>query len=243
MCWWSYRTRDGLIWISSFLEGNLFKVDPYHNNISFYKTGYVRALHQDHSGILWIGVQEGLIRKDSAKSNIQQFRHDSLSTASISQGWVRTIFEDGTGNLWIGADRLNRYDRQTKAFKTYNHDPKDNRTINNGGVISALGEDHLGSLWIGTDSGLDRMDLHSENFYHFSNSHNDSSSLSNDEVTAITEDKTGNLWIGTGSGGGINRFDPRTGRFKRALPGRNITAAFCRIRREPFGSEQKMVFT
>src|SRR6185436_12088057 len=43
-----------------------------------------------------------------------------------------------------------------------------------------------------------------------------------DFLTAIAEDKTGNLWIGTW-GGGINRLDTRAGKFKRFLPGTNIT--------------------
>src|SRR6202030_1413603 len=103
------RTRDGMIWISSFFEANLYRVDPYHNNISFNKSGYVTALHQDNSGILWIGVQEGLIRKDPGKLNIQQFRYDRLNHESISDGWVTDIFEDRTGNLWIGANTLNRF--------------------------------------------------------------------------------------------------------------------------------------
>ncbi len=181
------------------------------------------ALHQDNSGILWIGVQEGLIRKDPQKSNIQQFLHNSLNHASISEGWVFSICEDRTGNFWIGTSSgLNRFDRLTQAFKSYIHDPKDNRTIN-GGAINALVEDHLGSLWIGTDSGLGRMNPPSETFYHYSNKFNDSNSLSSELVTTITEDRTGNLWIGTWNGGGINRFDRRTGKFKRFLPGTNIS--------------------
>ena len=222
MCWWSYKTRDGMIWISSFLEGNLFKVDPYHNNISYNKVGYVTALRQDNSGILWIGVQEGLIRKDPGKSNIQHFFYDSLNPASISEGWVNAIFEDRKGNLWTGASTLNRFDRRTQTFKRYIHDPKDNRTISEGG-IGALFEDHLGSLWIGTGSGLDQMDPSSETFSHYSNKLNDSNSLSNDFVTAVAEDKTGNLWIGTWMGGGINRLDSRTGKFRRFLPGTSIS--------------------
>jgi signal transduction histidine kinase/streptogramin lyase/FixJ family two-component response regulator len=73
-------------------------------------------------------------------------------------------------------------------------------------------QDSRGFMWIGTQDGLNRFDG-----YHFTiykNVPGDLQSLSANHITSILEDKQGMLWIGT-QGGGVNRFDPITEKFKR----------------------------
>ncbi len=68
-----------------------------------------------------------------------------------------------------------------------------------------------GYIWIATEEGLSRYDgLQFKNFF---SSSADSTSIRHNHVAAITEDRDGNLWLAT-HGGGLNRFDPRTGRFE-----------------------------
>lgn len=69
----------------------------------------------------------------------------------------------------------------------------------------------------------DQMNHQSATFNHYTNNPNDSNSISNGWVNCFEEDKTGNLWIGIWNGGGINRFDSRTGNFKHYLSGANIS--------------------
>ncbi|MEJ7741756.1 MAG: two-component regulator propeller domain-containing protein [Nocardioidaceae bacterium] len=146
---------------------------PYYNT-----SGGVFALHEDGSGILWIGTQQGLIRSDSKGDN-QRFVYDSLNPRSLGNDNVSAICEDRKGMIWIGGTQgiLNRFDQQTQGFTYYKNNPNDANSIM-GSIINALFEDQKGSLWIGMNEGLDQMNHQSETFKHYTNNPNDSNSIS-----------------------------------------------------------------
>ena len=78
--------------------------------------------------------------------------------------------------------------------------------------VLTLLQDQSGFLWIGTQDGLNRYDGYS--FTVFKNDAADSTTISHNSILSLCEDSQGQLWIGTW-GGGLNRFDPRTGIFIR----------------------------
>ncbi|MCQ3937163.1 MAG: hypothetical protein DPW18_08965 [Chloroflexi bacterium] len=77
-------------------------------------------------------------------------------------------------------------------------------------VVNVILQDRKGFLWIGTDDGLNRYDGY--NFKVYKPETNDPFSLSDRSITAIVEDRSGNLWVATRTGG-LNRYDPITGKF------------------------------
>ncbi len=72
-------------------------------------------------------------------------------------------------------------------------------------------QDSRGYIWVVTEEGLARFD--GLDFTNYFSSSADSASIRHNHVAAITEDHNGNLWLAT-HGGGLNRFDPRTGQFR-----------------------------
>jgi len=118
-------------------------------------------------------------------------------------------------DLWMGTYYnfgLFHYDRATKRFTRYQHNPLDKNSINEGSIQSLL-EDREGNVWVGLapGSGLDYFDRKNNRFLHYRHDPNDQYSISNNYVFSITEDQRGNLWIGTD--GGLNYFDKKTQRF------------------------------
>ncbi|MCB0763985.1 MAG: hypothetical protein KDB84_04710, partial [Flavobacteriales bacterium] len=75
--------------------------------------------------------------------------------------------------------------------------------------VNAILQDRYGFLWFGTQDGLDRYD--GRTFIGHRNSDR-ANSLSNNYIWALHEDDDGMIWIGT-FGGGLDRYDPRTGTF------------------------------
>lgn len=73
-------------------------------------------------------------------------------------------------------------------------------------------QDHKGFLWFGTQDGLNKYDGYT--FTIYKPQPGDPESLSHNWITALFEDSSGKIWIGT-QGGGLNRFDPLTGKFTR----------------------------
>lgn len=73
-------------------------------------------------------------------------------------------------------------------------------------------QDRKGFIWFGTANGLNRYDGY--NFKVFVHDPLDTTSISDNTILSILEDSDGFIWVGT-SDGKLNRFDRRTGTFKR----------------------------
>lgn len=81
-------------------------------------------------------------------------------------------------------------------------------------VVHVILQDRKGFLWIGTEDGLNRFDGYQFKVYR--PDADDPASLSDRWITSIVEDPQGHLWVGTRLGG-LNRYDPATGKFTRFL--------------------------
>ena len=90
-------------------------------------------------------------------------------------------------------------------------------------AVQAITQDRRGFMWLGTKDGLNRYDGYQ--FVVFRHDPFDSTTVSSSDITAILEDRSGRLWIGT-RGGGLNRFDRSTERFRRypSGPSRPVTS-------------------
>jgi len=189
-------------------------------------SGFVGGVAQDKYGYMWFATRAGLFKYDGYRFKV--YSSSSSDSTSLSDNRLETVFADSKGMIWIATwiNGLDRLDPVTGKFKHFKHDANDLGSLSNDTVRSIL-EDRDGTVWIGTSGGLDKYDPRSEKFQHYSHNVNDPSSLSCNRVRIIYEDKQATIWVGTGSAwggeggetdeGGLNRFDKRTGNFKRYL--------------------------
>ncbi len=174
----------------------------------------VETLLQDADDSLWIATfDSGLYRLDPTDSSIESFQYLASDPTSLSDNQVRALALDRLGNLWVGTQGgLNLYDRDSKTFIRYRHDPNNPASLSDDHVLSIL-EDRTGNLWIGTVSGLNRFDRPTTGFHRLLHDPTDRLSLSQDRVRILFEDQDGRLWIGTD--GGMNLFDRDRQQFHR----------------------------
>ena len=97
--WTAYKTRDGIIWISTW-QSNLYKINPYQNKPPYTNIGKtVFAFAEDNAHNLWIATNKGLMRKDSSgKEQLLLIDKDSSSYKNI----ILTIEKDNDNRLWVG---------------------------------------------------------------------------------------------------------------------------------------------
>jgi signal transduction histidine kinase/ligand-binding sensor domain-containing protein len=76
-------------------------------------------------------------------------------------------------------------------------------------TVTAITQDQTGYMWFGTEDGLNKYDGYTFTTFRPDPQRN---SISHIFVWTVYQDRDGTLWIGT-LGGGLNRFDRRTGRF------------------------------
>ncbi len=211
------KTRDGTLWVGTG-GGGLDELPPgadgfRHHDLNIAGTqgrqfNIVNVLRQDSDGTLWAGTNGGLVRIDP-DGRRRYFIHDQADPTSIPVGGVWEIQEGSDGSFRIGTLRggLALMDRRSGRFRAMPSVP--------GGpsndVIHCIHEDRRGRIWIGSDGGLDLHDPRTSRWQHFGRESVERGGLSDNRVWYIHEDRRGILWLAT-SEGGLNRFDPATGR-------------------------------
>ncbi|HYG24348.1 MAG TPA: two-component regulator propeller domain-containing protein [Verrucomicrobiae bacterium] len=151
-----------------------------HNELA---TENVSVLFQDSKGVMWVGLQNGLVRVQ--ESSVRKFTQQD----GLAGDEVRAIREDHEGHLWI-ATRNGLSMFETNRFTTFRKAdglPSDD--------LSCLYVDSTGELWVGTrGSGVAR--LHRGKWIY----HTIASGLSGNSIGYVIEDAEKNLWIGSNAG-------------------------------------------
>jgi signal transduction histidine kinase/ligand-binding sensor domain-containing protein len=184
---------------------------------------FINSIYADSSGIIWIGMSEGLDRFDPSSGAFQHFRHDRSDPGSLNAGGVNPILRDKKGRLWVGTDKgLDQLDEKTGKFIHYSSEPGNPKSLSDS-VIWNLYEDRQGVLWIATGfpffnpdenlGGLNRLEADGT-FTQFKHDPADPHSLISNKVRALFEDSRGVFWVGT-SGDGLHTMDRKTGKFHR----------------------------
>ncbi|MBN1154152.1 hypothetical protein JXB12_04455 [candidate division KSB1 bacterium] len=189
-----------------------FTHDP--NDPSSISSDCVYKIFQDGTGKLWIATCDGLNYFDRQNEKFARYFHDPDNHTSLSHNRVNVIHQsprDSTNILWIGTSAgLNKFYTDKHEFIRYTHNKVDSNSINYDFICSICrnltAEGDI--LWIGTfGGGLERFDIETEQFTHFTSD----DGLNSNQIYSIIEDIHGYLWLSTLKG--ISRFDPRTATF------------------------------
>ena len=223
--WSILECKDQKLWIGT-NDAGLNIYDPVSNQFQVYNHrpedrsslshSSVREVYQDSRNRIWIGTDGGgLNRFFPETGRFIHYKSNPGDPSSISDNSVRVVYEDRAGRIWIGTrSGLNMFDVKSETFRRYTHNEAVGYSISNDFVYSAIYHDESGYLWVGTyGGGLNRMDIETGRFTHYLNDPSNPESLSDNIVFSIYDDPEGIFWIGTNSG--LNRFDPKSGKFKR----------------------------
>jgi signal transduction histidine kinase/CheY-like chemotaxis protein/ligand-binding sensor domain-containing protein len=163
---------------------------------------------EEGRGVFWMNFGDALTSYDERDGRVLRFSDPQLP--------VRFP-------LHIERDSLIRFGSK-KAFGQFNTRTKRFSSIPypipaRGGsyeFVQAIAQDAQGIFWLGTMQGLLRLDPETGNWTHHTNKPDDPRSLSTDVIFCLLNDPVDAniLWVGT-NGGGLDRFDKRTGQCTR----------------------------
>jgi signal transduction histidine kinase/ligand-binding sensor domain-containing protein/CheY-like chemotaxis protein len=215
---------SGILWIGTNGRGfNRFDTEEYvfkhylHDpkNSNSLSNDIIYCLHEDRSGILWIGSEGGLNRFDPRTGNFKHYLTDPQNSSGLSSNYITAIYEDAVGILWFGTweGGVNKFNPESETVEHYNHNPYNPNSLSHDNIEAIIG-DRKGILWIATKEGLNTFDPRNEIFTRFFHDPKDNNSLSHNNVQSLHEDRKGDIWIGT-LGGGLNKYEPETKTFTR----------------------------
>ncbi|WP_290661965.1 two-component regulator propeller domain-containing protein, partial [Ignavibacterium sp.] len=122
---------------------------------------------QDHSGVIWLGTKDGLLRFDEDKGSFQRFKNDPLNAQTLSNNLIKSICVEPDSEsdiLWIGTagGGINRFDIKKNIFTHFTE--KDGLPNN---VVYGILPDKNGNLWLSTNKGLSRFNPSEKNFRNY----------------------------------------------------------------------------
>ena len=132
---------------------------PAQNNLTGYNYSYltineglcdnfIRAIHKDQQGFIWIGTSNGLDRYDG-----YELKHYSAGSALpnrfIESNYIYHIAEDASRHLWVSSDAgIMRIDLQQEEISLLKDYKGENSDILNS-PIQAIYVDESQNLWVG----------------------------------------------------------------------------------------------
>ncbi len=209
------NSKDGLVWLVS--NGGLFNLNYNKTTIPFYpvKWNVDAFCYEPKPNILWIGTDNGLLRKDLTTQKEKLWTHDPKNNNSLAHNTITTMHKDEKGNIWLGTSNgLDKFDPITKTFTNYQHDPKNPGSISNN-TLYYLFFDHKKNLWIGSNSGISRMDPTTEQFTNYTLENKKQWEPIDVNHYGIAEDQQHGIW--TISGDHAFRLNVETGKIKKYL--------------------------
>jgi len=181
----------------------------------FLKDNPVWSCYEDSKEVVWFCTGYGLASYNPKTQASRIYVHDKNDTTSLGSGSCTGITEDSKGRYWVTSwpdGGLQSFDPGTGIFGSFNKDrnnkPISTRTL--GGFMPDLQGNFYVASWNG---GMIIFNPDSGIFNIFNHDADDASSVSCDIVFDVEESKSGIVWVCT-LGGGLNAFDPRTGKFR-----------------------------
>ena len=173
----------------------------------------ISFITQDATGCYWIGSSDdGINYHNPSLGKTIHYNATDNSSAGFNEKGSWCTFTSRDGMLWIGTPYENWI--STPGGNLYHIDPS-RKTIPRyltSSHVNFFCEEPKGILWIGTRKGLVQKNLHTQQEKIWVHDSTNENSLADNWVMSIRPDTEGNLWLATHLGG-VDRFDPKTGKF------------------------------
>lgn len=163
----------------------------------------------------WIGLKKGLVRLDLGARTARLVP----SPFNFSEHTIFAIQTDRAGRVWISAANhgVILYEPAKGKFRLLADIIGQSSRYAHTTVIAMNYEPGENILWANIEpDGLDKITLDVAQIHSLHNDPMNARGLNASTVRCFTEDRRGRIWIGV-AGGGVNVFDPRTGRFEYHL--------------------------
>ncbi len=120
---------------------------------------------QDQNGFIWVGTKKGVVRYNGYEFD---YPLRSSGDLTLSNASIRDIVEDDVGNVWLATESqgLLAFRKSNGLITQYMPESENNYSISSNNVCSLSYSE--GQLWVGSSLGLDKLDIETGVFTHYS---------------------------------------------------------------------------
>ncbi|MCS6808149.1 MAG: two-component regulator propeller domain-containing protein [Bacteroidota bacterium] len=223
--------RDGKIWVATY--GGVARLESIrHDGTAVFTTfrytnpadsqslihPIVLDIHQDHTGMIWVGTERGISCIHPSKGTVRNYRPLQSRLESLSDNAVQCVYEDRVGRIWLGTEGgLKKFDPTTgqSAFvDPPEHADNKLREALRTTILGIQEENTTGILWLSTNHGLIRFNPQTGDMLLY----DERDGLQGDEfiVGAAFKSRTGAIFFGGTNGFSV--FHPDSLRAVQTVP-------------------------
>lgn len=215
----SFEDHNGNLWIApnnvgleyfDHRSGKFYHAPESYNDLS--NGNVIRQILEDKSNNIWMATENGIFLLNTKFKKFSCYSHQPGNKNSIAANNVSSFFQDSKGKLYVGSIGVDVFDDTSKTFSRFSifEGGKDILSETN---IWQIIYDSKGIFWFATGQGLISYNPLTQKHSRYRHNGYDSTSLSAASCNGILEDRKGRYWV-TAWGGGLNAFDPFTGKFR-----------------------------
>ncbi len=219
---WIGTEKDGLYWVD--LNAREFKtMDDYPERGYYISDNEVYSIFEDDRQNLYVGTKRELNRINlrtgewygfDNRYNLKRNLAYEYSTELPAQ-LIGVIKQHTDGRIWMGSFdyKISLYDPDKEQFLNFHYHPDDSTSFLPWSLRSICVTRDQQVYFASMGHAFCRLGPDGLSFEYFPVVETGNPAGTNDElIQYIFEDRTGILWLGT-LNGGLNRFDPASGRF------------------------------
>jgi signal transduction histidine kinase/ligand-binding sensor domain-containing protein len=174
--------------------------------ISDYYTEGVTFIHEDVTGVIWIGTNgSGVSRYNPETKKIIHYTAVPGNPIGLVSNHLWWAFTSSDGVLWISSFLSGNFYRTDPRLTSFTHVKTGSRTY-------GITEDSEGNFWVCTVKGIRIYESVETGKRNSELEKQLPPELKNEETYSVLQDNTGNIWIGTQQG--LWQKNQKTGKFR-----------------------------
>ncbi|MCI4670240.1 MAG: ATP-binding protein [Bacteroidia bacterium] len=206
---WVATNGRGLLRINQEISGDWLVHSYFKGTHPKLNSRWVFKLYEDSRGRVWAGSESSALNLYiPEQDSFITFSKDLSQESALKAKTVWEIYEDASGRLYAGTNDQGIFFHDPFAINFNPVDPRYGLRLKASTVTSFL---EVGTdIWVGTDGGGISIWNRKNNDFSFLGEEQGLGSMG---VMTMFKDSRGVIWTGNWNGG-LNRYNPSTGRFK-----------------------------
>ncbi|WP_264538209.1 two-component regulator propeller domain-containing protein [Flavobacterium sp. N1736] len=168
--WKIIKEKSGDLWFATETNGvfhyseikkTVINYTVDFNNRKSLSSNWINDITAADSNTIWFATKNGLCVFKKDKNGFITYKHNPLTSYSLSDDDVKCFLKDRHGDIWIGTNGggVNFFQKTKANFTTITEVIKPSFGLNNA-FVNALAKETDGSLWVGTNGGgLNHLDF------------------------------------------------------------------------------------